>query len=375
MSGTTSAKYRMSDMIISRHFEDIANRFPEKIAVTAFSGGIAYRDLNEKANRVAHAMNSLGLARQSIAAIYLQSSIQYIVTVLGIMKSGAVFMPLNHQNPVKRLESVLKKTNPSVIITSEQFKDEFLWKLNQIEISYRPDYLFIMNDSFGFHIEGCRVESAVKQDLDYPETNPPLLSEPEDGCYIMTTSGSTGEPKAILGVHKGLSHFIYWEVNEFGLNDHEKVSLLSPVTFDVSLRDIFVPLSTGGTLYIPDEETRTNPRKLTQWLKESGITVVHIIPTLFRLITQEIEGLHQSENFFPDMKYALIAGEVLYWDDIARWQKSPGKTVDLINLYGPSETSLAKLFYRIGHQDSELHEAWKRPSWPTHSGYGSDDYQ
>jgi amino acid adenylation domain-containing protein len=351
----------VDNITVYRIFEDVADKFSEKIAVTAASGDISYAELNRKANRIAHALQRLDLGHQSIAGIYLQASVGYIAAMIGIMKSGNVFMPVNIQTPATRLDSILEKTRPSVIITDKHLKNDLLEKLKQINESLNPVYLLILDDSLGFDIERCRKDARLIQGIDYPDINPPDLVAVEDGCYIITTSGSTGEPKAILGVHKGLTHFIRWEVNEFNLNDQEKVSLLSPVTFDVSLRDIFVPLSIGGTICIPDEETRTNPRKLAKWLRESRITVMHIIPTLFRLITQEFESHHPPGNAFPDMKYALLAGEVFYWDDAARWKKSIGNTVELVNLYGPSETTLAKLFYRVGNQGIDSYESGSVP--------------
>jgi amino acid adenylation domain-containing protein len=351
----------MDNITINRIFEDVADKFSKKIAVTTASGNISYEELNRKANRIAHALQRMDLARQSIVGIYLQTSFGYIAAIIGIMKSGNVFMPVNIQTPVTRLDSVLEKTRPSVIITDKHLKEDLLEKLKQINASLNPIFLLTLDDSLGFDIENCRTDARSIQGIDYPDINPPDRTELEDACYIITTSGSTGEPKAILGVHKGLSHFIQWEVNEFNLGAQEKVSLLSPVTFDVSLRDIFVPLSVGGTLCIPAEETRTNPRKLTQWFRETEISVTHIIPTLFRLVTQEVESFTTHENIFPAMKYVFTAGEVLYWNDVAKWRNSLGRSVELINFYGPSETTLAKLFYRIRDRDPASEEAGSVP--------------
>lgn len=351
----------MDNVTINRIFENVAEKLPEKIAVTTATSYISYEELNRNANRIAHALQHLDINCQNVVGIYLQASVGYIESMIGIMKSGNVFMPLNIRTPVTRLDSVLEKTRPSVVITDKHLKKDLLEKLKQINASLNPIFLLTLDDSLGFDIESYRENTRLIQGIDYPDTNPPDRTELEDACYIIATSGSTGEPKAILGDHKGLSHFIQWEVNEFNLGAQEKVSLLSPVTFDVSLRDIFIPLSVGGTLYIPAEETRTNPRKLTQWFREAEISVTHIIPTLFRLVTQEVESFTTHENIFPSMKYVFTAGEVLYWNDVAKWRNSLGRSVELINLYGPSETTLAKLFYRIGDRDPASEEAGSVP--------------
>jgi amino acid adenylation domain-containing protein len=348
----------MDDWIIHSIFEDAKRRFPKNTAIKTDSREITYSELNACTNRVAHALINLGVDRQSIVGIYFQASVEYVVALLGVLKSGAIFMPLDTHNPAKRLGKILAKTNPIVIITGKHLEVELSKKLHKTELSRELSHLIVFKDSLDFNIRPFpEVDSAVAEGLDFPASNPSIVSNPEDGCYLITTSGSTGKPKIILGMHKGLSHFIKWEIEEFNLNENERVCQLSPVTFDVSLRDIFVPLSIGGTLYIPDENTRIDPGKLVRWLKESGISHVHIIPTIFRLITQEIESLNQRESAFPTIKHMLIAGEVLYGNDIDRWRKTVGTDVKLVNIYGPSETTLAKLFYRIEDKHIEPYES------------------
>lgn len=338
----------MDDWIIHRIFEDAVRRFPDNIAIKADSKEITYKELNTCANRIAHALVYLGVSQQSIVGIYFQASAEYVVAMLGVLKSGSIFMPLDTHNPAKRLGKVLEKTNPITIITGRHLEVELSKKLHETDVSRYLKHLLVFKDSLDFNIRSYpEVNSIVAEGFDFPADNPPIKSNPDDGCYIITTSGSTGEPKMILGVHKGLSHFIKWEIKEFYLNEDERVSQLSPVTFDVSLRDIFVPFSIGGTLCIPDENTRINPSRLAKWFKESDISLVHIIPTLFRLITQEIESMNQTEPAFPAMKHMLIAGEVLYGNDIARWREAVGTNIELVNIYGPSETTLAKFFFRI----------------------------
>jgi amino acid adenylation domain-containing protein/non-ribosomal peptide synthase protein (TIGR01720 family) len=201
--------------------------------------------------------------------------------------------------------------------------------------------------------------AAVSTDADSRLTQPeeegatrdssPYQPGPDDGLYVMHTSGSTGVPKAILGCHKGLSHFIHWEIREFGIDPDVRVSLLAPPTFDVSLRDIFVPLLAGGTVCIPDLETRNHTSRLVEWLDQAKINLMHCTPSVFRLIMGELD-MRQSPTALPALKRVLLAGEPLYGEDVNRWQAIMGNRVALVNLYGPTETTLAKLFHRIVFQ-------------------------
>jgi len=337
----------MKDWIIHSIFEDTASKFPKNIAVKAGSRELKYSQLNAYANRVAYALAELGVGGQSVVGIYFEASIEYIVAVLGVLKANAIFMPLNTRFPDKRLSSIVNKTKPDIFIISARLENEFSVRLQKLNLSLGTSHMLVLDDACNFSIKGFPGGTPVASTRGFSDMNPPLRTEPDDGCYIMTTSASTGEPKAILGCQKGLSHFIHWEIGEFVLNENVRVSLLSPVTFDVSLRDIFVPLIAGGTLYIPDDETRHNPGKLFEWMRDSGITLTHIVPTLFRLLTREIDESGGGEDALPNLEYVLIAGEPLYGNDVINWRQATGNRVELVNIYGPSETTLAKLFYRI----------------------------
>jgi len=328
-------------------FEDIVGRFRGNIALDEGSRSVTYGELNTYANHVAHALAELGIGRQSVVGIYFDGSIDYIVALLGVLKAGGVFMPLNTQFPDKRLGSIMEKTKPDILVTGAYLENDFSIKLQELRRSFCASHMLVLDDAYNLSVTDLASATPVATGRDSCSENPPLMTGPDDGCYIMTTSGSTGEPKAILGCHKGLSHFIHWEIAEFGLNQRVRVSLLSPVTFDVSLRDIFVPLVAGGTLCIPDEETRHNPAKLFKWLRASGITLTHIVPTQFRLLTREIEEWSSHEDALTDLEYVLIAGEPLYGNDVNNWRRAYGNRVKLVNMYGPSETTLAKLFHRV----------------------------
>jgi amino acid adenylation domain-containing protein len=196
-------------------------------------------------------------------------------------------------------------------------------------------------ESGGHDISTLRIESVAPDDV----PKPPLCVSGDDPSYVMFTSGSTGEPKAILGTHSGLSHFVHWEVREFSLGPDDRVAQLAPPTFDVSLRDIFVPLLAGGGLCVPTAETRGNIRSLLDWLDAEAITVMHCVPSLFRALIEEIGT--RPAAVMPALRHVLLAGEPLYGRDVQRWRAVMGDRVELANLYGPSETTLAKAFHRI----------------------------
>lgn len=331
-------------------FESAVTQFPHNIAVYEQERRLSYKKLNQNAIKLSLHLQNLGVRSQHIIGVYLDAGIEYIVAVLGILKAKACFMPIGVNFPEIFIASILSKTEPVIIITNENLVGKLIELLAGIN---RPSgfYQIVV---ISHHLEIVRTETIGK-------TTRRPCSEPgkpgkngsegndDDGCYIIVTSGSTGTPKPIWGSHKGLCHFLQWEIDEFNLNHDIRVSLFSPVSFDVSLRDIFVPLLTGGSLCIPDSATKLDPRQLSNWLREQRISLTHMVPTLFRMLTRELSQRSNKENPFPDLRWILIAGEPLFGIDLQNWRKTVnGSQAELVNLYGPSETTLAKLFFRIG---------------------------
>jgi amino acid adenylation domain-containing protein/non-ribosomal peptide synthase protein (TIGR01720 family) len=344
----------MDKRIIHSVFEETVERFPERTAVEHHARAVTYHQLNRDADRVSQALAALGMVRGEIAGIFMEEGISYIESLLGTLKTGGIFMPLNTRFPRRRLEYLLTKTLPRVLITRSHLKEELTRLIADANLFDRVSCLLVVGEEENptpFRFQNGEWVPEPKQ---WPEQSLPFVSDPGDTNYILFTSGSTGEPKAIAGSQKGLSHFIHWEIGEFGLDEKVRVSLLAPTTFDVSLRDIFVPLIAGGTLCIPDQETRMNASHLLEWMEDSKLTLIHCVPSLFRMVMREIEYRGNERKALPDLKYVLLAGEALYGSDVIKWRQIVGDHAELINLYGPTETTLAKAFHRIKGQDLPL---------------------
>ncbi len=328
----------MEQPLIHGLFSATAAERAGHVAVVCRGREATFEQLDAASGRMAAELAEKGVGAGSIVGVYFEPGLEYVVTILSVLKAGGVYLPLSVDFPGRRLRAILELAEPALVVTDAPNGAGLEAKLKAAPSAGRR---------FGTHLiagdilgdgrsEGAERDAIKKRPAG------------TDACYLLSTSGSTGEPKAILGSHKGLCHFIEWEIREFGLGPGERVSWLSHPTFDVSLRDIFVPLCCGGTLVIPDERVRTSPKELLQWLEESGITLTHIVPTLFRLVMGAIEGRPSGGRALPDLRYAMTAGEALYGYDAIRWRDLVGAHAALVNLYGPSETTLAKLFHRVG---------------------------
>ncbi|MBF0450073.1 MAG: amino acid adenylation domain-containing protein [Candidatus Magnetomorum sp.] len=355
----------MNKKIIHSVFEKTVERYASRIAVEENNRSVEYAALNKCANRLAHALNANGVKRKSVVSVFLPNSIEFICSVIGVFKSGGILLPVDIDVPEKRFEKILNNTRPKVMITNVTLKENLIQKLSVLNLLGKIDCIIVLDegDTINKGIQEIRFSETEKRTITekrYPENNLPLISEPDDGNYIVYTSGSTGEPKAILGSHKNLSHFIHWEIDEFGLDENIRVSQLSLTTVDVIFRDIFTPLISGGTVCIPGLKNFTNIKYLLRWIETSKITLIHTVPSLFRLIYKEIETLFQTEQVSPkelylNLKYILLVGEELYSNDVVKWMDIFEKRIELVNLYGATET-LAKVFYRIKEKPYETNK-------------------
>ena len=312
-------------------FELIAETHPHAVAIRTWDRSIEYRLLNEAANVTAQAILRHRSAADACATtgLFMDPGIEYVVGLLGAAKARTAFLPLPPALPERRLAAQLHKAAPRHIVTDRSNADRLAAAFAALD----------WTAEIGI--------ADAHPDAGSLTGNPGLNVAPGDPCYVMFTSGSTGAPRAILGQHRGLSHFLRWEIDLLGLDQSCHASWLAPPTFDVSLRDILVPLMTGGTLCIPDADTRVLPHRLVDWLAATGVTLIHIVPTMLRMIVRELQRRNSGDRPFPSLRHLLVAGEPLLAGDIRSWREVAGGDTEVINLYGPTETTLAKVFHRV----------------------------
>jgi amino acid adenylation domain-containing protein/natural product biosynthesis luciferase-like monooxygenase protein len=208
---------------------------------------------------------------------------------------------------------------------------------------------FVVEIENDFSVKVLSCKNGVLQSMDdFPLRSDRVTAEVKEdgGCYIFFTSGTTGSSKAILGQHKSLSHFIHWQMNEFKITRDFRTGQVSGITFDASLRDVLLPLLSGAVLCIPGASVRNNPVKLLKWLANEKIHLIHTVPSMFRMLTRELDEI-KSDVTLPHLKHILLAGEPVYAKDISRWYAAAGRSTEIVNLYGTTETTMCKTFFRI----------------------------
>lgn len=339
---------KLIDITIDRKIAQFAKETPSQIAIEHGSRNITYEQLDVNSRKIAHFLLEHYQSTKNVFVI-MERSIELIESMLGVMKSGGVFVPVDHLTADDRLVSMLMEIQSDWVITTSDLVDNMQLCIHKANLKMN----ILVIDPGDTRVESTSTYENVyliNQYRERPENTHEYVANKH--CYIYFTSGSTGKPKCILGRHKSLAHFINWEIREMEINRESRVSQFTPVSFDPFLRDVLVPLCAGGTLCIPDgQETIIHPRKLIEWIENSKITLIHMVPSLFKVMSNHIE----DKLTFKNLKHILLAGELLRGNDIKKFMEVIGPRVQLVNLYGPTETTLAKFFYKIKEED--IHKA------------------
>jgi len=319
----------------------IAIRTPNKIAVQHKDKSITYDILEKYSNQLANLLSEKVENSDNIA-IFLEDGIELIQSAIGIMKAGFVFVSADINYPENRIKTMIQKVDASWIVTASHHLD-YLQKL--FGSGLQEFHIILMDENIPALIDENLKRYYLKDYSDEAKVWKRSIHS-----HIIFTSGSTGTPKAILGRHKSLKHFIDWEIKEFQIDENCVGSQLSSSSFDPFLRDVFVPLCAGGTVCIPDNrDILLSSQALKQWITINNITLIHIIPTLFRVLIDE----GYDESSFPSLQYVLLAGELVRGRDVKEFLNIFKTRIQLINLYGPAESTMAKAFYRIQPGDGD----------------------
>lgn len=338
----------MSQELLHVIFEKNAVKFAGKIAVKEDNASISYSQLNTFADKLAGTLLAAGLHRGDIVSVLMPSGIHWVTSMLGIFKAGLIYLPLSNAYPDKRIRDIYAHTKFKVLLVTPDSLPRAQALMNETDAPESAILVCRENGQLQWFNPDSRKKEAAETDNDRTEDirSPQDLSSDDIG-YIIYTSGTTGAGKAIAGCHKGLAHFINWQIREFAPGENCQVAQLASMVFDASFRDVFLPLSLGGTLHIADESTRQNAALLVQWLSDRAITLMHSVPSVWKLIMKQVEGEPAMAALLHRLQYIFLAGEPLYAKDIMKWRSLMGSQTEIINLYGTSETTMAKTFYRV----------------------------
>lgn len=291
-------------------------RTPNAIAVEHADQRLTYRELEQRANQLAHFLKQRGVGPESRVGICLRRSLELPVALLGVLKAGAACVPLDPAYPKERLAYMLEDSETSLVLT-------------------QPGLLAEVTD---FDAE------IVTLDADWTsfshESSENLSREvtPENLAYVIYTSGSTGKPRGVLLSHRGLVNHNTAAVDLFGITSADRMAQFASISFDIAIEEIFPTWIAGGTLVIREEDASLAVGDFLRWVNERKVTVLDL-PTAY---WHELVGeLSESAMQLPaSLRIVIVGGEKASSAALAAWHKLAGSRVRWVNTYGPTETSV-----------------------------------
>ena len=329
----TEAEYP-TDKCIHELFEEQVERTPEAIALEFEGEEIAYRELNRRANQLAHYLTRLGIGPERLVGIYVERSIEMVIGLLGILKSGGAYVPLDPRYPQERIKFMIDDARISALLVQ---------KKSMSAVNYYQGLTIPLDHSQPFWHEN-EEDSKKAASSDAP-------------AYVTYTSGSTGLPKGVIGTHRGAVNRFTWMWTTFPFETNETGCVKTSLSFVDSVWELFGPMLKGVRLVlIPDNVVQDTPR-FVQKLARSSITRVVLVPSLLQSIFDTIPDIHDR---LPDLKIWLSSGESLP-EELADQFRTllPGRK--LLNLYGSSEVAADVTFYDCGNREPGTNMRIGRP--------------
>ena len=293
------------------HFEAQCDRAPDRIAVRAGAIALSYGELEQRANRIAHALRGHGVHRGTLVGIAVDRGADMLAALLGILKAGAGYVPLDPQFPHERLAYMAADAGLAMLLTSREHAAHF-------DLRGRP--VLLLDE----HV----AELAAAGDNRIGRDDGGAL--PEDVAYVIYTSGSTGRPKGVRVPHRAVSNFLDSMRVEPGLEALDRMVAVTTLSFDIAVLELFLPLVVGAEVIIADRETAGDGTALAALLDRSRATVMQGTPSTWRLLldaewagTPRFKAMCGGEPLAPDLAAALLPRCGTLW-----------------NLYGPTETTV-----------------------------------
>ncbi len=311
------------DCLVHNLFEQQSLLNPEKTAISSGSESLSYEELEKRSNQLAGYLISKGVKEGEVIGLCLERSCEMAVSVLGILKAGCCYLPLDPSLPVDRINYMVEDSGTTFLITENSLSDRFQQLSSNSIISIDKDRSAI--DGFG------KMKPSVKTD------NQSL-------AYVIYTSGSTGRPKGVKVHHQAVVNFILSMLKKPGFKGDDLLLAVTTLSFDISVLELFLPLSSGAGLVIAKNDEIFNGQKLASLLELNNITVLQATPVTWTLLLES--GWKGKKNL-----RALCGGEAI----------SPGLVKELLpavqslwNMYGPTETTVWSSCFRITDPDAQI---------------------
>ncbi|HPI00499.1 MAG TPA: amino acid adenylation domain-containing protein, partial [Chitinophagaceae bacterium] len=321
----TAANYS-TNKTLTQLFEEQAAQTPNNIAVIFQEKTYSYSTLNQHANRLAHYLQSkYNIQPNDLIGIQLEKSEWMIISILGALKSGGAYLPIDPSYPQERINYIIEDSKCKLVI-------------NQKEI-----------------------EKFKKEANNYTDNNLPNINTPTDLAYVIYTSGSTGQPKGCMLEHRGVINRIEWMYQQYNFSTADIILQKTNFTFDVSVWEIFMPLCWGTKMVLCQKEDIGSPERILKLIHQYKITCLHFVPSMLNAFMANIFNDDKNIQALSSVTKLITSGEALSVETVKNWYAKTN--IPIHNLYGPTEASIDVTHYTTSQEDTIIPIG--RPIWNT----------
>ncbi|EMJ6443689.1 MULTISPECIES: non-ribosomal peptide synthetase [Bacillus] len=317
------------DIKVHQLFERQVMLTPDKIAIVDKDIRLNYRDLNIRANKLAHYLQNLGVKQNTLVGLYLDKSVDAVVSILAVLKAGGAYIPLDPDYPKERISHMLAEASVEMIVTWEHLSS----KLS----SQNVNIIQLDKDYYEIHQESCE--------------NPINISCNEDLAYVIFTSGSTGKPKGAMNIHGGLTAAYHAWDKAYDLSEISCNLQMTSFAFDVFTADVFRTLCSGGKLLLCPKELLLDAPKLYELICQEHVQFAFFLPAIMRNLIRYVE---ETSKDFTFIKVMVVGADYWYADEYNKLQKICGPQTRVINSYGVAEATVDSIYFEGNGEELPL---------------------
>jgi len=325
------------DKLMHQLFEERVKVQPDHLAVEDGRDALTYRELDERANRLAHLLREKGAGEGLYVGVLMERSVQTLVAVLGVLKAGAAYVPMETSWPMERVQTILSSLQVTSLLVDVMKNDELAGLLEHV-----PSVIDLIG-----------LRESEKMLAAYPANKLPDAATPDSLAYAIFTSGSTGTPKGVMVQHKPAINLIEWVNGTFNVNPQDKVLFVTSLCFDLSVYDMFGLLAAGGTVRVASSAEVRDPDQLLSIIANEGITFWDSAPAALNQLVPYFGNAGRSMSS-SKLRLVFLSGD---WIPVTLPDALKGQFagVNVISLGGATEATVWSNFYPIDRVDPE----WK----------------
>ena len=314
------------ELCLHQLFEQQVKLNPDAIAVRLENEFLTYQELNNRANQLAHYLQSLGVKADGLVGIFVERSLEIMVGILGILKAGGAYVPLDINYPKERITYLLEDSQLSILLTQSQLLGQ-LPQFQGTTICLDQDWSIIAKQS---------------------TVNPIVEVDQHNLAYIIYTSGSTGKPKGVMIEHRSVVNYILTAIREYNFTSDDKTLQFSSICFDASVEEIFCGLLAGATLVLRTEDMLRSSEDFWQYCQKWQLTVLSFPTAYWHQLVSELTPT--ALQIITNIKLIIVGGEAIQPAKVKQWHQNTvhySPLPKLFNAYGPTETTVAATLYEF----------------------------